>query len=502
MEVCRKCGAPLKNNDKFCSRCGARVRRPSSRYTERQKRKEQKKVTFRTSPEKDTGYREHFEEGENRKSALTVTALLLLLMAACMAAFAFFFFFTGSRKTGDDIRILSGADHTAEGTGSELLQADADPVSVSPDADGSADAAADIKESGSPSDAGQDAAGAASEEGVDDGGDTGAEKESGAPADAESESAPAEEQKETDGSGEAAVSAAAPETEENETEMETETEPQTEAPSPSASDVIDPARLESEIASGSTASQYEIYVYDLKHDSEAVLGDCSQPMYASALITVPILYTAASLIDEGRLSMDTQVTYVTSIGGRGEYTMEARNGLDFPLSFFLQTMTHYSDNNCINTLIDYLTLDTINSVCREAGYVSVNLERKLVNGDTQGLDNYVSARDISLMVRDLYKGKFKSVNADWMEEYFRIDAGDSLPTLFGLAPGLKGAVVLNQNGHGDTRYNETALIRSGNSVYVLTVMLYGTAGFSYNPAVTNIADYVNAVMTEEAVQAA
>ena len=66
MEVCRKCGAPLKNNDKFCSRCGARVRRPSSRYTERQKRKEQKKVTFRTSPEKDTGYREHFEEGENR----------------------------------------------------------------------------------------------------------------------------------------------------------------------------------------------------------------------------------------------------------------------------------------------------------------------------------------------------------------------------------------------------------------------------------------------------
>ena len=132
----------------------------------------------------------------------------------------------------------------------------------------------------------------------------------------------------------------------------------------------------------------------------------------------------------------------------------------------------------------------------------MNLERKLVNGDTQGLDNYVSARDISLMVRDLYKGKFKSVNADWMEEYFRIDAGDSLPTLFGLAPGLKGAVVLNQNGHGDTRYNETALIRSGNSVYVLTVMLYGTAGFSYNPAVTNIADYVNAVMTEEAVQAA
>ena len=77
MEVCRKCGAPLKNNDKFCSRCGARVRRPSSRYTERQKRKEQKKVTFRTSPEKDTGYREHFEEKKKKKSALSPSSSFL-----------------------------------------------------------------------------------------------------------------------------------------------------------------------------------------------------------------------------------------------------------------------------------------------------------------------------------------------------------------------------------------------------------------------------------------
>lgn len=490
MEVCRKCGAPLKDGDRFCSKCGAKVRRPSSRYEERQKKKEQKKVTFRTSPEKDTGYREHFEEGENRRSALTLTALLLMIMAACVAVFAFFFFYTGSRKTGDDILILSGPENAGEGSGSELLQADAEEAAgAAPEAAEPAETALSAQEPESAAAAQQEAAGITPGEDAG-GGNTDGEKESGALTDAGSESALEEKQKEE-------KRPAASETEETEIETETETEPQTEAPSPSAADVIDPARLESEIASGSTASQYEIYIYDLKHDSEAALGDCSESMYASALITVPILYTAASLIDDGTLSMDTQVTYEASIGGRGEYTTEARNGLDFPLSFFLQTMAHYSDNNCINTLIDYLTLDTINSVSREAGYQSVNLERKLVNGDTRGLDNYISARDISLMVRDLYKGKFRSVDAAWMEEYFHIDAGDSLPTLFGLAPGLKDAVVLNQNGHGDTRYNETALIRSGNSVYVLTAMLYGSAGFSYNPAVTNIADYVNAVMTEE-----
>ena len=264
---------------------------------------------------------------------------------------------------------------------------------------------------------------------------------------------------------------------------------------PAAADVIDPAQIQSILDSESTASSAEVYVYDLKHDSEAALNDCTQPMYASALITVPILYTAASRIDEGAMTLDDPIPYVTSIGGRGEMTTEQRDGLDFPLSFYLQTMTNYSDNNCVNILINHIGLDTINAVCQGAGYASVNMERGLVADDPGGLDNYISAKDVTMMVKDLYTGKFSSVGEDYMRTYFRIHEGDSLPTLIGLAPGLADAgAVLNQNGHGMTRYNEIALIEDNGALYILTIMLYGDSGMIYSPAVTDIAEYVSTAM--------
>jgi hypothetical protein len=281
------------------------------------------------------------------------------------------------------------------------------------------------------------------------------------------------------------------------TEPETETEAalETERSTPSASDVIDPAQIQSILDSESTASSAEVYIYDLKHDSEAALNDCTQPMYASALITVPILYTAASRIDAGQMTLDDPIPYVTSIGGRGEMTTEQRDGLEFPLSFYLQTMVNYSDNNCINVLIDYIGLDQINAVCQEAGYTSVNLERGLVAGDPGGLDNYVSAKDITMMVKDLYTGAFTSIGTDFMKTYFHISEGDSLPTLAGLAPGLQDAsYVLNQNGHGMTRYNETAVIEDNGALYILTIMLYGDSGMVYSPAVTDVAEYVSTAM--------
>ena len=443
MNICRKCGAVLRDGDKYCSKCGART--PSEKARERrqkaQKRKQDKEITFRTKPAHSRGYRENFEEGENRSHALLVTVTILVVMMLAVAAFAMFYFM---RKRS----LAGGFDYSSA---IEILT-DASAVESS--------------------------AGAGSGEN---------QGETQAPG----EAAP---QGETQAMSEAQVpEEAAPVI--PQTETETEAQRETERVTPSAADVIDPAQIQSILDNESTASSAEVYVYDLKHDSEASLNDCTQPMYASALITVPILYTAASRIDAGLMTLDDPIPYVTSIGGRGEITTEQRDGLEFPLSFYLQTMTNYSDNNCINVLIDYIGLDTINSVCQEAGYTSVNMERGIVADNPGGLDNYVSAKDITMMVKDLYTGVFSSVGTDYMKQYFHISEGDSLPTLAGLAPELADAdAVLNQNGHGMTRYNETAVIEDNGALYILTIMLHGDSGMEYSPAVTDIAQYVSTAM--------
>ena len=468
MNICRKCGAVLRDGDKYCSKCGART--PSEKARERrqkaQKRKQDKEITFRTKPAHSRGYRENFEEGENRSHALLVTVTILVVMMLAVAAFAMFYFM---RKRS----LAGGFDYSSA---IEILT-DASAVESSAGA-GSGENQGETQAPGEAALQGEtQAPGEAAPQG-----------ETQAPG----EAAP---QGETQAMSEAQVpEEAAPVI--PQTETETEAQSETERVTPSAADVIDPAQIQSILDNESTASSAEVYVYDLKHDSEASLNDCTQPMYASALITVPILYTAASRIDAGLMTLDDPIPYVTSIGGRGEITTEQRDGLEFPLSFYLQTMTNYSDNNCINVLIDYIGLDTINSVCQEAGYTSVNMERGIVADNPGGLDNYVSAKDITMMVKDLYTGVFSSVGTDYMKQYFHISEGDSLPTLAGLAPELADAdAVLNQNGHGMTRYNETAVIEDNGALYILTIMLHGDSGMEYSPAVTDIAQYVASTMT-------
>ena len=487
MNICRKCGSVLRDGDRYCSKCGARA--PSARALDRkqkaQQKKQRKKITFQTKPAHSRGYRENFEEGENRSHALLVTVTILVVMMLAVAAFAMFYFLrkrslAGGTDYSSAIEIITENSVTA--AGAEGSSQTADQSGASSDAQPLSEAQAqsvDIQAQSETKAPGGDAQlqSEAQPQGV----ETQAQSETQAPeGDALSES-------ETQAPGGEVFPR---------TETETETEaPQTERATPSAADVIDPARIQSILESESTASSAEVYIYDLKHDSEAAYGDCSQPMYASALITVPILYTAASLIDSGAVTPDDPIPYVTSIGGRGEITTEQRDGLDFPLSFYLQTMVHYSDNNCINVLIDFFGLDTINSVCQEAGYSSVNMERGLVSGDPGGLDNYVCAKDISMMVKDLYSGTFSSIGTDFMRTYFHISEGDSLPTLVGLAPDLQDAAAfLNQNGHGMTRYNETAVIEDGGALYILTIMLHGDSGMVYSPAVTDVAEYVGTAM--------
>jgi len=449
MQVCRKCGAALRDSDKYCSQCGARA--PSAgvraRKERAQKKKQQKEITFRTQPEKGTHYRENFEEGENRRSALRVTVTILILMMLAVAGFAGYYLYNRGSSSGN---VSAGRD----GASIEILT----EGSTSPSGAEEAEEPANVKErEDAPKIVGQEDAGAKEEE---------------------SETA----------AQEAVV--------ETEVQTEAQTEPQTEPPTPVAAEAIDVSQIQTLLASGSTATSAEVYIYDLKHDSEVAVNDCTVQLRLSAMITVPILYTAASRIDAGDLSMDTEITYVTTIGGRGEIPTEPRDGKSYPLSFYLQTMVNYSDNNCINILIDFLGLDSINSVCQEAGYTSVWLERGLVaSGDTGGLDNYGSAKDITLMIRDLYTGKFNSVGADFMKEYFHIAEGDSLPTVIGLAPSVADAsLFLSENGHIDTRYLESAVIGENGAEYILTIMLNGDGSLVYNPAVQDIAEYVSTVM--------
>ena len=97
-----------------------------------QKRKKEKEITFRTKPARSPGYRENFEEGENRAHALVVTVMILVVMMLAVAAFAMFYFMRKRSQAGgtdysSSIKIISDSsvqETTAPQTQSEAAVAE------------------------------------------------------------------------------------------------------------------------------------------------------------------------------------------------------------------------------------------------------------------------------------------------------------------------------------------------------------------------------------------
>lgn len=422
---CRRCWAELNETDKFCSQCGAPVRRPKTHP--------EKNIYYDEKLYRDDKglYRDTFLKKKEEKShaLLTTVAVLLVIAVLTVGGLALLFFL---KKSGGSENKENG-----QATTSDVVILDEGGQDALPD--GTPEEETETPE-------------------------TGVEEENGTEA----------------------------ETKERvvvETEPETEAAHETERMESEAR--IREDRMEEFFSSGSTALKSAVCVYDLDHNQVYGAGEWESPMYASALISVPILYTAAVKLDRQEITLNDEILYVNSIGGRGETDPEEKDGKRFPLSYYLTTMLAYSDNNCMNCLIDFLGLSEINRICREAGFSSVDLQRKIVAEVTDGKDNYLSAKDAAGMVKELYGGKYQTISNTFMKNYFRIDPGDGYRTVIGLAQDLpEDALFLNQNGRGDTRYSEVAVISDGACQYVISVMCSGEYGFQYETAVENISNYV------------
>ncbi len=451
--TCKYCGAPLRDNDRFCSKCGAMVEDTADEELWEEIPEEEDPFRIDYSPRQlepeDVLYdkklfKDSFlDKSEEGSHALLVTLTVLVLIASLTVS-ALVFMTAERRRTievtavaedgsaqsdeGDGRILISDDDSQTSGGGIVLIDEYSTEIQTS---------SADL---------------------------TNAAQES-----------------------ETASLAAQP--------LQTEKPQETEGAASGRTEQLS-SQIEEIMNRESSASSYGIFVYNLVTGDTYAAGESDQQMLSTATVTVPVLYTAALQLDQGAVTLNDPITYVNSVGGRGEYNGSERDGQSYPLSFYLTTMLQYSDNNCINCLIDYFTLDAINSACRGNGYDSVDIQRKIVADVTDGAENRISAQDLTGMVRDLYNGRFTTIGRDFMVQNFHVDETDANYTVIGLADALPdGITLLNQNGVGDTRYAESALITDGSVSYILTVMCQGEYGYLFKDAVISVSELVYQTLT-------
>jgi hypothetical protein len=229
------------------------------------------------------------------------------------------------------------------------------------------------------------------------------------------------------------------------------------------------------------------YVLDINKKMEYGIENSDTPMPASALISIPILFTIADGIEEGSLQASSMVTYSRTFqGGRGN--TKKQDGMPYTLIDLVGDMLSYSDNNAMNSLIDYLGLDRINDTCHEYGFDSVDMQRKLMN-ETSSLENYISPKDAAMMLNAMYQNNFDRIDRSFLENYFYIDSSDSSNTGM-YSVGCDYPVFLNANGVTESRYNEIGLFEDDERVFIVAIMTADGKSENSMEMVRNLTQYI------------
>lgn len=238
---------------------------------------------------------------------------------------------------------------------------------------------------------------------------------------------------------------------------------------------------------GGTGATYSLYVLDITNGQEYDNGTGDSPLPASALIGLPILFTVAEGVHNGTISLDSPVEFhYTFENGRGTYE-SGDNGRTFPVSQMLADALANSDNNALNSLIDFLTLDRINQTCHNYGFTSVDMQKKLEPG-IGTLENYISAKDAAMMLNAVYQDNFVGIGRDFLEQNFKIQGSDTANK--GMYPACASCTqFLNLNGITDSRYNEIGLIQNGDEVFILSILTCNGVADNSAAAVTSAASY-------------
>jgi len=234
-----------------------------------------------------------------------------------------------------------------------------------------------------------------------------------------------------------------------------------------------------------TEGRVGISIYDVKNDVFYNNMNAEDAMPASALINVPILYTVSQQLDDGSLEWNDRVLFQTEFGGRGS-SPEYQDGEWYTVRDLTDRMLRFSHNDAVNSLLDYFGYDGIRRECRDHSYLSVNLQRHLAE-DVPNRNNYVSAEDTTKMLAEMYLSDGE-IDKDYLINHFYISDDTARSGLGKYLP--HDVLFLNQNVVNTTIHNETAIIISDDSEYIITVLCYDGDAKEFKAMGAEVSEYV------------
>ena len=148
----------------------------------------------------------------------------------------------------------------------------------------------------------------------------------------------------------------------------------------------------------------------LEIEGEIIEFNSNEVYQSASLIKLPILFEALRQMEAGHLQKERQILIEDGdkIGDTG--VLQAMKVKQLPVLDLLSLMIIVSDNTATNLMIDLLGKDCINSTISRIGMSNTILHRKMLDFSAiqNGLDNYTSAADIGLCLKEGVSGNLLS----------------------------------------------------------------------------------------------
>ena len=168
-------------------------------------------------------------------------------------------------------------------------------------------------------------------------------------------------------------------------------------------------RVEKEHFSGEAG----IVIKDLRNRWEITFHQ-NEKFPSASLVKVPLMVAVFHAAKEKRIDLGESIHLKDSykVGGSG-LLKNTPQGKSFTVKELIELMIVESDNTATNMLIDRLAFPYFNATFKELGLQHTNIVRGMMDFSKRrrGLENYTTARDISMVLSKIYDGAFISRRA-------------------------------------------------------------------------------------------
>ena len=155
----------------------------------------------------------------------------------------------------------------------------------------------------------------------------------------------------------------------------------------------------------------KIGLYCKKTSGESYAYHADEPFEAASVIKLPIMAEAFRQFEAGEMRPDERIVIrkEDKLPSCGALTY-MHDGLEVTALDLVTLMIILSDNTATNLLIEMLSMEKINKMIDDMGLTGTRLNRKLFRPElsAQGIQNYVTARDMGRMLDMMLRGQLVS----------------------------------------------------------------------------------------------